>query len=130
MSVSLNQAIRNSRLQVIADNADLGESPARVQIYDGVRPAPGGAPTTLLAECFGQFPFFASPSNGQMSANPISDDNSADASGTPTWFRLVDGNGAWILDGDVGVELTLNVSQIVQGGIVSITSFVITEGNA
>lgn len=129
MAVGLALSVRHNRLSQIASAVDFAELPGRVQIYDGTRPATGGTPTNLLAECVGSFPFFQSPANGQMVANPINDDTAANASGTPTWWRLVDGLGNFVMDGDVGVEMTLNVADIVAGGIVSVTSFVIPEGN-
>ncbi len=57
---------------------------------------------------------------------------SANATGTATWFREVDSNGNFILDGDVGIsgaDLNLNDVNIVAGQPVNISSYVITEGN-
>ena len=47
--------------------------------------------------------------------------------------RLVDGAGNFVVDGDAGeanAELILDDEEIVQGGTVSVTSLVVTAGNA
>jgi hypothetical protein len=75
-------------------------------------------------------PSFAAASGGTVTANAITQDSSADASGTATWFRIVDSDGTFVLDGDVGTDLVLDDAAIVAGGTVSVTSLVVTAGNA
>jgi hypothetical protein len=68
-----------------------------------------------------------------LTLNAITQDSSANASGTATWFRIVQSGGSnFVLDGDVGTsgsDLNLTTTTIVSGQPVSVTSFVITEGN-
>jgi hypothetical protein len=68
-----------------------------------------------------------------LTLNAIAQDPSANASGTATWFRIVQSGGSnFVLDGDVGTsgsDLNLTTTTIVSGQPVSVTSFVITEGN-
>jgi hypothetical protein len=103
-----------------------------LRMYNGSRPATGGAATTLLAELTMSATSFAASSGGVLTANAISDDTSADNSGTATWGRLVDSTGAAVCDFDIGTsgsDLNLNTTTIAAGINVAVTSFVLTEGN-
>lgn len=106
---------------------------ALLRIYDGTRPATGGAATTLLAELTCGTPFAAGAASGVLTLGAITQDSSANATGTATWFRIVKADGTThVLDGNVGTsgsDLNLTTTAIVITQPVSITSFVITEGN-
>ena len=68
-----------------------------------------------------------------MTFSAITADASANATGTATWARLVDSTGTCAVDMNVGTsgsDLNLNSTSISTGQEVSITSAVITEGNA
>lgn len=133
MSLGLNVALRNSRLDEITALLDADAGAGYLRIYSGTRPATGGAVTTLLAELTMSVTSFPAAAAGTMTANSITDDSSANATGTATWFRMVDNSGDHILDGDVGTsgsDLNLSSTAIVTGGTVSVTSFALTEGNA
>ena len=130
MALAYSTTIRNAMLDVITSNA--GTS-ALLRIYDGTRPATGGTATTLLAEltCDGTA-FAASAASGVLTLNTITQDSSANATGTATWFRIVDSGATFILDGDVGTsgsDLNLTTTSIVATQPVSVTSATITEGN-
>ena len=78
---------------------------------------------------------FADPAvDGVLTLNAIADDTDADATGTAEWFRIVQSDGTtFVLDGDVGTsgsDLNLDSVSVVAGGTVSVTEFIITEGNA
>lgn len=127
MAVTYAEDLVNARLDAITTRAG---SAALLRIYSGTRPATGGAPTTLLAELTCGSPFAPSASGGVLTANAISDDISANASGTATWWRLVQSNGTThVMDGNVGDSMTISNANIVEGGTVSVSSFVITGGN-
>lgn len=133
MALGYSAAVRNSRLDQVTLAVDAGAGAGLLRIYDGTRPATGGAATTLLAELAFSVTSFPSASGGTMTANAISDETSALASGTATWFRVVDSDNTFIFDGDVGVsgsDLNLNTTTITAGGTVAISSFVLTDGNA
>jgi hypothetical protein len=104
-----------------------------LRIYDGTRPATGGTATTLLAQltCSATAP--RAQRRGVLTLNAITQDSSADATGTATWFRIVKSSGGtFVMDGSVGTsgsDLNLTTTSIVATQPVSVTSFVITEGN-
>lgn len=132
MTLKLDTAIKNSMLDVITAAIDAGAFNGLLRIYDGVRPSAGGTVTTLLAELTLSDPSFPAASSGQMVANSITDDSSADNTGTATWFRIVDSDGNFVMDGDVGLsdaELILDNTSIVAGVSVAITSLTISAGN-
>lgn len=130
--IAYSAAVRNARMDAITTQA--GTS-ALLRIYDGTRPATGGTATTLLAEltCSASA-FAAAASGGVLTLNSITQDSSANATGTATWFRIVKSDGTThIMDGNVGTsgaDLNLSTTSIVSGQPVSVSSFTITEGNA
>jgi len=130
MALSYSTAIRNTMLNDITSAA--GGS-ALLRIYDGVRPATGGAVTTLLAELTCNATFAPAASGGVLTLNAITQDASANATGTATWFRIVTSAAAFCVDGSVstsGSDLNLTTTSIVATQPVSVTSFTITEGNS
>lgn len=125
--------LRNARQDAITTAVG---SAGKLRIYNGTKPATGGAATTLLAELTLGSPFAPAASAGVLTANAITGDTSADASGTATWFRVVKSDGTTIvIDGTVsatggGGELQLATTTIAAGVAVNVTSLTITEGNA
>lgn len=133
MALGYVTALRNSQLNAVRDRIDAGSGPGKLRIYSGTRPSTGGTATTLLAELTFSDPCAPNASNGVLTFNTITADSSAAASGTATWFRIVDSDGNFVMDGDVGTsgaDLNLNSTSITAGGTVSVTSFTITAGNA
>lgn len=133
MALAYSTTLRNTRLDAIDDAVNGGAGAGLLRIYDGTRPATGGTATTLLAELTFSDPAFGAASGGSISASAITDDSSANATGTATWFRVVDSAGTFVMDGDVGTsgsDLNLNTTSIQSGGTVEVTSFDITAGNA
>ena len=132
MTIAFNVSLRNSMLQEMADAVDGGVGAGFLRIYNGTRPATGGAVTTLLAELTFTDPSFLAPSGGAIAADSIADETSAPNTGTATWFRVVDSAGAFVIDGDVGVsgsDLNLSSISIGVGQAVSVNSFDVTAGN-
>lgn len=130
MALGLNVTLRDNMLDEITARA--GAS-ALLRIYDGARPATGGSATTLLAELTCNATFAAGASSGVLTLNAITADPSANATGTATWFRIVQSGGSThVFDGNVAAsasDLNLNTTSIVAGANVSITSFTITAPN-
>jgi len=122
--------LRDAMLDAITTRAG---NAALLRIYSGSRPATGGTATTLLAELTCGSPFAGAAVNGVLTANAITQDSSANATGTASWFRIVQSDGStFVMDGDVGTsgsDLNLTTTSIVATQPVSVTSFVITEGN-
>lgn len=131
MALGYAATLRNNQLDEITARA--GAS-ALLRIYDGSRPATGGTATTLLAELTCNATFAPAASGGVLTLNAITSDASANATGTATWFRIVQSDGSThVLDGNVGTsgsDLNLNSTSITSGGSVAISSFTITAGNA
>ena len=129
MSVGFCTTLRNARLDAIT--TAIGAS-GLLRIYDGTRPASGGAATTLLAQLTLSATFAPAASLGVLTASAIGSDASADATGTATWARLTTSAGVFVADmgvGTSGQEVTLNTVSIVITGTVACTSLVITAGN-
>jgi len=129
MALAYATTLRNTMLDAITTAAG---NAALLRIYDGSRPATGGTATTLLAELTCGTPFAAGASSGVLTLGSITQDSSANATGTATWFRIVTSGGTFVLDGNVGTsgsDLNLTTTSIVSGQPVSVTSFTISEGN-
>lgn len=74
---------------------------------------------------------FGSASAGVATANSITGDSSADATGTASFFRLLTSGAASRfqgLCGTSGSDLNLNTTSIVSGAQVDVTSLTLTEG--
>jgi hypothetical protein len=113
----------------------------KLRIYDGSQPTDAntaiGAQVKLAELTLNSTAFAASVASGSpgskvvtATANAITDDSSADATGTAAWFRVVKSDGTSILfDGSVGTsgaDLNLATVSIVAGADVAVTSFTIT----
>ena len=132
MALAYSTTIRNEMLDRITANIDLQAGAGLIRIYDGSRPASGGTATTLLAELTFSTTSAAGASSGVLTASAITQDSSANATGTATWFRVVDASATFCIDGNVGTsgsDLNLTTTSIVATQPVSISSWVITEGN-
>ena len=109
---------------------------ALLRISDGSQPAgPGTAigAQVLLAELTCNATFAPGASGGVLTLNAITQDSSANNTGTATWFRLLTSGATAIADGSVGTsgaDLNLNSVAISSGAAVSVTSATITAGNA
>ena len=125
-------SIRNAMLDTISARAG---NAALLRIYDGTKPATGAAITTqvLLAELVCGTPFAPAAVAAVLTANTITQDASANAGGTASWFRVVQSGGAlFVMDGVVaasGSDLNLTPVTIVLSQPVQVSSFVITEAN-
>lgn len=133
--ISNSEAI--SACDAVVDALDGGTGAGLLRIYDGTQPADVDTAVgtqNLLAELTLSDPAFgnaadASP-NATATANSISDDSSANASGTATWFRAVTSGGTAVIDGDAGTattdDLELDSANISAGATVSVTSWTVT----
>lgn len=137
MALGYAETLRDNQLDEITALVDAGSSTGVLILYDGSRPATGGAATNEVATLAFSATAFPAASSGAVSANAISDDTNA-TGGTATWFRVASSNdGATplnqVIDGDVGTsgsDLNLNSTVISAGSTVSVSSFQITAGNA
>lgn len=133
MTISMTTAVRNARADAITTATG---NAALLRIYDGTPPASANAAlsgNTKLAELTAASPFAPAASGGVLTASAISQDASADATGTASFFRLYKSDGTTVIKqgtvGTSGADLNLNTTSIVASGPVAVTSFVLTEGN-
>lgn len=126
-------ALRSEMLSATIDNMNSG----KLRIYSGTRPANGDASlgaAVLLAELtLGATSF--TESGGVLTANPITSDSSADATGTPSFARIFQSDGSTaVVDVSAaasGAELNLSGlvgGQIISGQPVGVSSLTITFG--
>jgi hypothetical protein len=108
-----------------------------LRIYSGTAPATVGTAlsgNTLLAELTLNSTFAPSASSGVLTLNSITQDSSADATGTASFWRIYKSDGTTaVMQGTVGTsgaDLNLNTVSIASGGPVSVTSFTITASGA
>lgn len=106
-----------------------------LRVYDGaiVATPETAAPTPLLAELrFAASNAMGTASGGVQTAAAITQDSSADASGTPESFRALRSDGTTVIcDGDVapsGAAMTMAATNIVAGGVVQCSAFTYTLG--
>lgn len=138
--MALNTTIGNAAALAacdgIVDLIDAGSGAGKLRIYSGTQPTnPDVAITdqTLLAELTFGDPAFGAAADGTpggvATANSITADSSANASGTATWFRAVDSDDNAIFDGTVGTSganLNLDSVSITAGQSVSVSSLTFT----
>lgn len=131
MTIAFSTTVRNAQADAIT--TAMGAN-GLLNIYNGARPASGGAATTLLAQLTCGSPFAPAAVNGILTLNAVTADASANATGTATWARFSTSGGTFVMDMTVGQgagDLSLNEDDIVAGGNVSIsTPRTITIGNA
>lgn len=133
MALGYAATLRTAQLAAVGTAIDAGGGAGLLRIYDGSRPATGGAATTLLAELTFTDPSVDTNTGGVLTFDAIADDPSANATGTATWFRIVDSGATFVMDGSVGTvgaDLNLNTTSIVVAAVVSISAGTITAGNA
>lgn len=123
------EARRNAALNAAFDTVlDSGS----LRIYDGTQPTDADTALgaqVLLAQLTLNATAFAAASGGSKAANAISDDTSADASGTATWGSLVTSGATRLMDfsvGTSGANLNLNSVAISAGANVSCSAFSVT----
>ena len=126
MATRTSLTSRNASLTAMATRLNSGI----LRIYTGSQPATPetAASGTLLAECTLNATS-GTVTNGVFTAGAITQDSSANNSGTAGWFRVFQSNGTTVeFDGLAGAELTMANYNIVAGGTVSITALTYTLG--
>lgn len=132
MVVKYAVSLKNSRLDQITSSISTS---GLLRIYSGTRPTnPDTALSgnTVLAELALSSTFAGSAASGVLTANSITADSSADATGTATFASLLTSGGTRRVDFDVGTsgsDLNLNTTSIVSGAQVSVSSLTITSAN-
>lgn len=120
---------------LIADIAAGTTNPNPVmEIYTGTIPAMGGTITDTLLATLTLTTQVATESSGVITFDAITEDSSADASGTAGWCRVLDrdgGEAAYFTIADDGSgEINFNSVSIVAGAPVAVSSLTVTVGGA
>ncbi|MEF8769422.1 hypothetical protein [Candidatus Accumulibacter contiguus] len=105
MSLFFSDFVRNARANAIVAQLDRAATPGTLELYYTTQPAagaaPGGSPATIIT--------LQKPC-GTVSAGVISFTTTQPAQlltgGTVLWARARDGDGYWMLDGNVAVTGT------------------------
>ena len=132
-NVRLANTTNQAACDAVVDLIDGGAAAGTIQIRSGTQPADAddAATGTLLATLTFSDPAFGAASTaGVATASAITDDSSADATGTAAWARVLDSDSNTIFDCDVGTSgatINLNTVSITAGATVSITSFTVTH---
>lgn len=129
LNTKTSAAQRNRALDAITARANNG----KLRIYDGSQPADADTAITtqtLLAELTFGATAFGAASAGSASANAITSDPSANATGTATWFRIVESDGTTpVMDGSVGTSgcnMNMATTSIVAAAIISVSSLTVS----
>jgi hypothetical protein len=129
-----NPKISNAAASAEADATTALLNSGYLRIYDGTQPTNADTAVstqTLLAELRFGATAFGAASNGVATANSITADSSANATGTAAWFRALKSDGtSAIFDGSVGTsgaDLNLGSTALQSGAQVSVTSFTYTR---
>ncbi len=132
----ISNAVAQALANAFATALDAGTA-GIIRIYDGAQPTDPdtaiGAQVLLAELTFSATSFGAAADanpGGRITANAVTSDASADATGTAAWFRmLTQAGGSVICDGSVGAsgaDLNMNTVSFTAGSTVSITSFTVT----
>lgn len=138
MALKFADAVAIAACNAQVDLIDLGAADGSVEIYNGSRPAnPSVAISSqtklvdfvLPAVAFGNA--VAVTGGAQATANAV-DAVAAAANGTASWFRVFDGDGAALWDGDVSDtggsgDMKVSSTTIVASVEVSIVSWTFTQ---
>jgi hypothetical protein len=135
-----NPKLTNRGASAAADAVCALANSGLLRIYDGTQAATADTAVgaqVLLAELTLNATAFGAASNGVATAGAITQDASANAAGTATWFRVLDSGGVDVTDnlfdgsvGTSGADLNLNSVAISAGAAVSISSFTYTQSKA
>lgn len=120
---NLSIAARNAIVDALVDQIDVGSGGSgKIRIFTA-------AFGTLLAELDFSSTAFGAASAGTATANTITDDSSANATGTAAVCRIIDKNGSTVFEGTVGTsgaDINFNSVSITTGDRISISSMTVT----
>lgn len=109
-------SVISDRLQALTRALDADPTlPGKLLVYDGPRPAAGGAPdaaSSVLATLV-----FPRPSLNNVTTNVLTLLNPpptmVTATGLATWARMTSGSGQFVADMDVGTDDTLPLPEVI-----------------
>ncbi len=122
MAITLATASRNAACNAVVDLVDVS-GPGYLEIWTS-------AFGTKLATLVMANPAFGNAATGVATANTITSDSSADASGTAVVFKMFDGAASEVLRGSVGIsgeDINFAGGNVFTAGqTISITSMTVT----
>jgi hypothetical protein len=140
MAMRISTAAAKAACDAVVDLFDAGAGAGYVEIRTGSQPATvaTAASGTLLGTLTMSDPAFGAATNASPSvatANALTSDSAADASGTAGWFRAYDSAGTAIDDGAItgtggGGDMELDTTTIVAGGTIAVTAWTISHPTA
>lgn len=125
MAAQYSTTARNAMLDAL--NAVIGGT-GKIRIYSGTRPATVDTAlsgNTVLAELALSATALQAAASGSATLNTISNDASADATGTASFGSILTGANVRVVDFNVGTsgsDVNFNTVSFVSGAVVSITS--------
>jgi hypothetical protein len=135
--MALNPKLSNAAANAAADATCALANSGLLKIYDGTQPATADTAVstqTLLATLTFGNPAFGSAVAGVATANAITSDTAADATGTASWFRVLKSDGTTALwDGSVGTSganLNFATTSFVAAAQIDISSFTYTQSKS
>ena len=131
-TVRFTNALKTGVLTQIQNAIDAGSAGGTIKIYTGAIPTTADTAVTSQV-LLGTLTFSETcgvNASGSLTMAAITQDSAADNSGTATWARVADSSGNAFVDIDVttiggGGALQLNTVNIVAGGPILVSSFVI-----
>lgn len=136
MTTRIANAAAAAAADAVVDLIDAGSGAGYIEIRTGSQPASVGvaATGTLLATLPMSDPAFGSATTASpavATANSITSDTSADATGTAGWFRAYDSDDTALIDGDItatggGGDMELDSTSVTSGGTVSVTAWTVS----
>lgn len=131
MSMTVSTAVRTILATAIRDAIDGGSGAGTIKVYTGSKPA--GPDTALSGQTLLGTLTCSDPcgtiSSGVLTFSAVTQDSSADATGTAAWVRIADSAGTAVVDlsaGTSGTDVIFNTTSIVSGGPIAITSLTVT----
>lgn len=126
LNTQLSNAVVNGQANDLAARLNGGY----LRIYSGAQPANADTAIgtqTLLAELRFSATAFGAPVDGLLTANAITSDSSANATGTASWFRALASDGVTVvMDGSIGTadaNMIMADTSITAGQTVSCSEF-------
>jgi hypothetical protein len=136
MTMRLGTAVAQAMCDALVDQADAGAGAGYVEIRTGAQPASvaTAASGTLLGTLTLADPAFGAATTASpavATANAVTGDSSADASGTAGWFRVYDSAGTARWDGAItgtggGGDMEISNVNVVAGGTINITAWTVS----
>jgi len=132
MSLVFAPATRTARGAAVVGQLDKAGASGRLELYGTTQPAPGAAPggsplvvITLQKPC-------GTVTNGVLTFS-ITQPVQINPGGTVLWARGVDGDGAWVFDGNVqvtgtpGAAFTIDDVELYAGAFIFLFNATLTE---